>query len=233
MQRPRRKAPLRLQYHSLQVRDTFTSILIEEATRPAASRGSWRCSGMPKQGAAWSSLLKVVTTWYTGNDQATQQVLGPRDPPSKRAERGASLDDALQPLARHRGRPSRADVQRRRPARAQGRDGGHPTRRRPLEGHVAGDLTGHGPRQPGARGAHHEHHLQVRPHHRHQLGARLRVGGARQLHPARRQHARRRRRQHAGRARLDAHQLHEQPRAKSRHYEQGHAPAHGDELQPR
>ena len=64
------------------VGDTFTSILIEEVTGQQRSV-ELVGSGMPKQGAAWSSLLKVVTTWYTGNDQATQQVLGPRDPPSK------------------------------------------------------------------------------------------------------------------------------------------------------
>lgn len=41
-------------------------------------------SGMPHVGAEWSSMLSVKTRWYPGNgDEATQQVLGPQDPPSK------------------------------------------------------------------------------------------------------------------------------------------------------
>ena len=39
--------------------------------------------GLPFAGAAWTSALKVVTTWYPGNGaEATQQVLGPMEMPS-------------------------------------------------------------------------------------------------------------------------------------------------------
>ncbi len=42
-----------------------------------------RGTGLPFQGATWGSQLHIVTDWYPGNgDDATQQVLGPRDPPS-------------------------------------------------------------------------------------------------------------------------------------------------------
>jgi hypothetical protein len=40
--------------------------------------------GLPFQGAEWGSKSTVVTTWYPGNgDEATQQVLGPQELPSR------------------------------------------------------------------------------------------------------------------------------------------------------
>src|SRR5437868_2429735 len=38
--------------------------------------------GLPFWGAGWASSLQVSTSWYQGNDSATQQVLGPREMPS-------------------------------------------------------------------------------------------------------------------------------------------------------
>jgi hypothetical protein len=40
-------------------------------------------AGLPFKPAEWQSKLSVKTTWYTGNDRASQQVLGPQDPPAK------------------------------------------------------------------------------------------------------------------------------------------------------
>lgn len=64
-----------------------TTITIEELTPSGAGLKprvlTLRGTSLPFQGASWSSLLKVTTTWYPGNgDQATQQVIGPQDPPS-------------------------------------------------------------------------------------------------------------------------------------------------------
>ena len=40
-------------------------------------------SGLPFQGATWTSALRVITKWYPGNNaEATQQVLGPIELPS-------------------------------------------------------------------------------------------------------------------------------------------------------
>lgn len=59
-----------------------STVVIEERTgqgRTIELRGP----GMPKQGAAWESELKLVTTWYPGNPfEATQQVLSDTELPS-------------------------------------------------------------------------------------------------------------------------------------------------------
>jgi hypothetical protein len=67
--------------------DYGSTLLVEELD---ARTGSTRRSvelvgpGLPHMGASWKSAMKVVTTWYAGNgDEATQQVLGPRELPSQ------------------------------------------------------------------------------------------------------------------------------------------------------
>ncbi len=60
-----------------------SQILIEELAGP---RRSVRLNGstLPLMGAAWKGSQKMTTTWYPGNgDEATQQVLGPTEMPSK------------------------------------------------------------------------------------------------------------------------------------------------------
>lgn len=57
-------------------------VVIEERTgrgRTIELRGP----GLPKQGAAWESELRLVTTWYPGNPfEATQQVMSDQELPS-------------------------------------------------------------------------------------------------------------------------------------------------------
>lgn len=57
-----------------------STIVISELTgekRSILLRGS----ALPFRPTTWSVMQKVVTTWNNGNAQATQQVLGPQDPP--------------------------------------------------------------------------------------------------------------------------------------------------------
>ena len=59
-----------------------SEILIEELAgqkRKLRLRGA----GLPKRGANWAGKQRLVTTWYPGNlAQASQQILGPVEPPS-------------------------------------------------------------------------------------------------------------------------------------------------------
>ncbi len=57
-----------------------SSIIVEEL---AGERRAVRLvgSGQPFRPAAVHVLQQVVTTWYNGNPEASQQVLGPQDPP--------------------------------------------------------------------------------------------------------------------------------------------------------
>jgi len=63
-----------------------SSLVVEELT--AAGKGSPRRvtligPGLPFMGAEWGGENNLITTWYQGNgDEATQQVLGPRELPS-------------------------------------------------------------------------------------------------------------------------------------------------------
>lgn len=64
----------------------MSTITIEEVNQAGSDSRKIVLSGpsLPFMGAAWSSEMKVVTTWYPGNgDEASQQVLGPRELPSK------------------------------------------------------------------------------------------------------------------------------------------------------
>lgn len=42
-----------------------------------------RGAGLPKRGANWGGGLRAVTTWYPGNYEATQQVMGPFEAPTQ------------------------------------------------------------------------------------------------------------------------------------------------------
>ena len=66
----------------------YSEILIEEQLSSSTSGASPRHvylkdAAMPFQGAPWEGELQLVTTWYNAFPDATQQVLGPRDPPSQ------------------------------------------------------------------------------------------------------------------------------------------------------
>lgn len=62
---------------------TLSTVLIEELTGAMRSV-ELQGGGLPHAGAEWAARLKVTTTWYPGNgDEATQQVLGPQEMPSK------------------------------------------------------------------------------------------------------------------------------------------------------
>jgi hypothetical protein len=57
--------------------DTANSLVIEELggqERTLTLRGS----GLPFHGVGWGGENKVTTTWYNGNPEGSQQVLGPR-----------------------------------------------------------------------------------------------------------------------------------------------------------
>lgn len=64
-----------------------SSIIIEELSPPGPGLSPRTLvlngSGLPFMGAAWSGQQRVPTTWYAGNTEATQQVLGPKEMPSK------------------------------------------------------------------------------------------------------------------------------------------------------
>ncbi len=64
-----------------------SSLVIEELTQPGSGKHrrlvELTGSALPFMGAEWSGSLQMTTTWYPGNgDEATQQVLGPREMPS-------------------------------------------------------------------------------------------------------------------------------------------------------
>lgn len=56
----------------------LSSLIIEELTGKKRSL-ELRGPGLPHRGANWPSKLQVSTNWYPGNEEATQQVLGPRE----------------------------------------------------------------------------------------------------------------------------------------------------------
>jgi hypothetical protein len=59
-----------------------SAIVIEELTGGADARAVTLVgSGLPFRPAAMAVLQKVATTWYPGNTEGSQQVLGPQDPP--------------------------------------------------------------------------------------------------------------------------------------------------------
>lgn len=66
---------------------TGTVLLIEEQTPPRPDVKprsiSLTGTGLPFKGAGWGGKQRVVTSWYSGNSEASQQVLGPQESPSQ------------------------------------------------------------------------------------------------------------------------------------------------------
>lgn len=63
---------------------TQTSEIVIEELGGRKRALTLRGAGLPKKGADWSGKQRLATTWYPGNAaSATQQVVGPIDPPSQ------------------------------------------------------------------------------------------------------------------------------------------------------
>jgi hypothetical protein len=60
-----------------------SAVIIEEITGPYNRQVVLSGAALPHKPAEWHSRQKVTTTWYPGNNRASQQVIGPQDPPSK------------------------------------------------------------------------------------------------------------------------------------------------------
>jgi len=60
-----------------------SAVIIEEITGPYNRQVVLSGAALPHKPSEWHSKQKVTTTWYPGNNRASQQVIGPQDPPSK------------------------------------------------------------------------------------------------------------------------------------------------------